>query len=193
MFDYKHWPRKACLGPLHTRAKSHDPEIVKAQKKMSKGHPNTHSKIMLCGQGCPSVVWSHMSLGPQPNVFSMNLLFMRAWQKQNRINHQLWAFEVPWSLDFVVGLHPRDGFWKESKWPWNMIHSMPCRNPCRRYIHLARIHILCWSLMHNSRDQLGGPTWSELGPPAPPFPPMRVLEVKCITGFSLVCEVALSL
>ena len=29
------------LGPLHTRAKSHDHEIVRAQKKVSKGRPNT--------------------------------------------------------------------------------------------------------------------------------------------------------
>ena len=29
------------LGPLRTRAKSHDHEIVRAQKKVSKGHPNT--------------------------------------------------------------------------------------------------------------------------------------------------------
>ena len=29
------------LGPLHTRAKSRDHEIVRAQKKVSKGRPNT--------------------------------------------------------------------------------------------------------------------------------------------------------
>ena len=33
--------------------------------------------------------------------------------------------------------------------------------------------------------------WSELGP-APPFPPMRVLEVKWSQALSLMCEVALS-
>ena len=32
------------LGPLHTRAKSHDHEIVRAQKKVSKGRPNTPPK-----------------------------------------------------------------------------------------------------------------------------------------------------
>ena len=31
-------------GPLHTRAKSHDHEIVRAQKKVSKGRPNTPPK-----------------------------------------------------------------------------------------------------------------------------------------------------
>ena len=34
--------------------------------------------------------------------------------------------------------------------------------------------------------------WSELGP-APPFPPMRVLEVYWSRALSLVCEVALSM
>jgi hypothetical protein len=38
------------LGPLHTQAKSSDHEIVRAQKKVSKGHPNTppksHSVVM---------------------------------------------------------------------------------------------------------------------------------------------------
>ena len=29
------------VRPLHTRAKSRDHEIVRAQKKVSKGHPNT--------------------------------------------------------------------------------------------------------------------------------------------------------
>ena len=32
------------LGPLHTRAKSHDHEIVKAQKKVSKGRPKSLPK-----------------------------------------------------------------------------------------------------------------------------------------------------
>ena len=32
------------LGQLYTRAKSHDHEIVRAQKKVSKGRPNTPPK-----------------------------------------------------------------------------------------------------------------------------------------------------
>ena len=45
---------------------------------------------------------------------------------------------MPWYLHFVLDLLPRGGFWKSSKWPWNMIHSMLCRNnPCPLYIHLA--------------------------------------------------------
>ena len=61
-----------------------------------------------------------------------------------------------------------------------MIHSMSWRNPFRLYIHLAFTYLV-------------GPSsvvWSELGP-APPFPPMRVLEVKWSRARSVVCEVAL--
>ena len=37
--------RTGCyLGPLHTRAKSRDHDIVRAQKKVSKGRPNTPPK-----------------------------------------------------------------------------------------------------------------------------------------------------
>ena len=75
---------------------------------------------------------------------------------------------------------PRGGFWKKSKWPWNMVQLMPCRNPGRLYIHFAFTYFV-------------GPSsivWSELGP-APSFPPMRVLEVKWSWDLSLVCEVAL--
>ena len=32
------------LGPLHTRAKIRDHEVVRAQKKVSKGRPNTPPK-----------------------------------------------------------------------------------------------------------------------------------------------------
>ena len=37
----------AHLGPLHTRARSSDHEIVRAQMKVSKGRPNTPPE--LCG------------------------------------------------------------------------------------------------------------------------------------------------
>ena len=57
---------------------------------------------------------------------------------------------------------------------------MPCRNPCRLYIYLA----FTYSVGHSSG------VWSELGP-APPFPPMRVLEFWWSWALSLVFEVAL--
>jgi hypothetical protein len=61
-----------------------------------------------------------------------------------------------------------------------MIHLMPCRNPCRLYIHLA----FTFSVGPSSVVR------SDLGP-APRFPPMRVLEVYWSRALSLVCGVAL--
>ena len=73
-------------------------------------------------------------------------------------------------------LCPRDGFWKQSRWPWNMIHSMPCRNPCRLYILLA---FTC-SVGPSST------MWSnELGS-APLFAPLRVLGCND-HGLSVSC------
>ena len=39
------WPKYAYWGPLHTRAKSRNHEIVRAQMKVSKGHPKTLPKL----------------------------------------------------------------------------------------------------------------------------------------------------
>jgi hypothetical protein len=58
---------------------------------------------------------------------------------------------------------------------------MPRRNSCRLHIHLTFTYFV-------------GPSsvvWSKLGQ-APPFPPMRVLEVQWSQALSLVCEMALS-
>ena len=55
-----------------------------------------------------------------------------------------------------------------SKRPWSMIHSMPCRNLCRLYIHFAFTYSV-------------GPSsivWSSELDRLHLFPPMRVLEVK---------------
>ena len=57
---------------------------------------------------------------------------------------------------------------------------MPCRSPCRLYIHLTFTYSI----------GLSSVVWSKLGL-APPFPPMRVLEVQWSWAFSLVCEVDL--
>ena len=51
--------RSYYLGLLHTRAKSHDHEIVRAQKKVSKGPPNTPPKSCSVVMD-PRVVRSHM-------------------------------------------------------------------------------------------------------------------------------------
>jgi hypothetical protein len=57
---------------------------------------------------------------------------------------------------------------------------MPCKNPCRLYIPLA----FTYSIGPSSLVR------SELGP-APPFPPMRVIEVYWSRALNLVSEVAL--
>ena len=104
--------------------------------------------------------------GPSTKCSFKKFLFMRVLT-HDKIDQQLWAFKVPWSPSLVLGLPPRGGFGKESKWPWNTIHWMPHTNPCRVYIHLTFTYSygpssIVWS--------------SELGP-APPFLPTRVLEV----------------
>ena len=69
---------------------------------------------------------------------------------------------------------------KNSGRPWNLIHSPPCRTPCRLFIH-----------------EFFGPlglqirVWSELGQ-SPPFRPMRALRLQWSWAFNLVCEVALT-
>ena len=72
---------------------------------------------------------------------------------------------------FCVRPTSRGGFWKQSKWPWNMIHSMPCRNPCRP------LHPSCVTYSVDPSNVL----WSKLGP-TPPFPPMRVFEAYLVTS-----------
>jgi hypothetical protein len=57
---------------------------------------------------------------------------------------------------------------------------MPCRYPCRLFIHLA----FTYSIGPSSVE------WSELGL-GPPFPPMRSLEVYRSQALSLMCEVTL--
>ena len=64
--------------------------------------------------------------------------------------------------------------------PCTLIHSPPCRTPCRLFIHGLSfeplgLHLLVWSELR----------WS------PPFRPMRALTLPWSRAFSLVCEVAL--
>ena len=59
---------------------------------------------------------------------------------------------------------------------------MPCRNPCRLHNHLAFAYSV----------GLSSVVWSSEVGPAPPFPPMRVVEVHWSRAVSRGCEVALS-
>ena len=59
--------------------------------------------------------------------------------------------------------------------------------------HYVGIHVVDFMTILHSHTYSVGPSsvvWSELGP-APPFPPIRVLEVVWSWALSLVCEVAL--
>ena len=65
--------------------------------------------------------------------------------------------------------------------PCTLIHSPPCRTPCRLFIHKLffgplGLHLLVWSELERS----------------PPFRPMRALTLPWSGAFNLVCEVALS-
>ena len=135
------------------------------------------------------VVWSRILncsvksnvVGPSTKCYFNEFLFMRVLtHDKNKINQWLWAFTLPWSPVFVLGLPPRGGYGQVSKWAWNMIHLMSFRNPCTFYIHLAFTYSVGLSSL----------VWSELGP-APPCSPMRVLEMYWSRALSLVCKMTL--
>jgi hypothetical protein len=84
------------------------------------------------------------------------------------LNRSVWSTHSAMVSRFCVRPTSKKWFFlrKMNKWPWNMIHSIPCKNPCRRHIHLAFTYSVSpWSVV---RTELG---------PAPPFPEMRVLEM----------------
>ena len=154
------------------RAKSRDHKIVGAQKRVSKGRPKSPPKN--------HIVWSRILkcsvkscvTGSSTKCYFNEFLFMQVlnmmeWNKNNGREclecHGLPVLSSAYLQEVV--------FEKKSKWPWNMIHLMPCRNPCRLYIHFAFTYSI-------------GPSsvvWSELGP-ALPFPLMRVLKSVIATG-----------
>jgi hypothetical protein len=86
---------------------------------------------------------------------------------------------VPWSPSFVRR-ESKKWILKIVKVTMNMIHLMPCKNPHRIDIYLASTYSVGpSSVVQNKLAQ------------APPFPPMRMLEVKWTWALSLVREVAL--
>ena len=69
---------------------------------------------------------------------------------------------------------------ENSKRPWNLVRSLPCKTPCRLFIHEVFFGPLGLHLR----------VWSELGR-SPTFWPMRALRLQWSWAFSHVCEVAL--
>ena len=105
--------RSRLLAHMWSGHKIRDHEIRRAQKKVSKGRPNTPSTSCNVVTGPSSVVWSHMWPGTRPTVLSKNFYSCESSHMIiHRINQQLWAFGVPWSPGFVLGLLSRGGFWK---------------------------------------------------------------------------------
>ena len=70
----------------------------------------------------------------------------------------------------------------EQQLQYRLIHSRPCRIPCRVFIHKFFFEPLGLHLL----------VWSELGR-SPHFQPMRALTLPWLGALSLVCEVALTL
>ena len=112
------------------------------------------SRILKCTEK------SHVT-GPLTKCYSNEILLTRVLKHgKNKINQQLWAFGVPWSPGFVLGLPPRDGFEKTVQVSMKHVPWTPHRNPCRLCIH----HAVTYSLVGPS-NVVGR---SELGP-APHF------------------------
>ena len=64
------------LGPLHTQAKSHGHEILRAQNKVSKGRPNTPPKSCGVVIALKCSVKSYVT-GPSTKRYFSEFLFMR--------------------------------------------------------------------------------------------------------------------
>ena len=140
---------------------------------------STHLQIMYCGHGFSSVVWSHMWSGPQPNAISIN--FYSCGSSHIIKWNKLPVVSVQSAIVFQLCVRPISKSWflKIVQVTINMIRLMPCKDPCRLYIHLAFTYSV----------DLSSVVWRELRL-APPFPPMRVLEVSCSQALGLVCVVA---
>ena len=83
-----------------------------------------------------------------------------------------------WSLEICVSPPLGGGLDENSRRPWNLIHSPPCRTQRRLLIHESFFGPLGSHLR----------VWSELGRSSP-FRPMRALRLQRSWAFGLVCEV----
>ena len=156
-------------GALHTRTNSRNHEIVRSQKKVSKDHPNRLPKA--CGVvrdpqiDCEVICeWTLNQMLFQWNLYSHGSSHTIGWNKSTVVSvHSAMVSrfcDKPNSFQMVFKNHPSD----HETW------SNGCRvgiHPCRLYIHLAFTYF----------GGLSRVVVSELGR-APPFPPMRVLEMS---------------
>ena len=101
---------------LSTRAKSRDHEIVRAQRKVSKGRPKTSPKsgiVVTDPQVQCEVIYV---TGPQSNAIKMNF-YSCGSSRMIKLNKSMIVVSVQnsgmvWSAMFALGLPPRDGLWK---------------------------------------------------------------------------------
>ena len=76
-------------------------------QRLSQRHPKNH---VLWSQTLKCSVKSYVT-GPSINNYFNDFLFMRVCTHDKiKINQRLWAFGVPWSLGFMLGLPLRGGF-----------------------------------------------------------------------------------
>ena len=82
--------------------------------------------------------------------------------------------------EFALGPPFGSGSDANSGRPCTLFHNLPCRTPCRLFIHELFFEPLGLHLL--VRSELGR---------SPPFRPMRALALPWSGAFSLVCEVTL--
>jgi len=82
--------------------------------------------------------------------------------------------------EFVSSSPLEGGFDANFSVPYTLIHNLPCRTPCRFFIHKLFFRLLGFHLL----------VWSELGR-SPSFLPIRVLTLQWSWAFNLLCEVTL--
>ena len=98
--------------------------------------------------------------------YVLKVIMLKKYQKNN--GHLKFASSPP------LGCRPDENFGR----PWNLIHSPPCRTPCRFFIHEVFFGPLGLHLR----------VWSQLGRSLP-FQPMRALRLQWswIHGPSVLC------
>ena len=154
--------------------------MVRTLDSHPKAVPWVLGKVVLCSHGPSSIVWKwewtmlwdhciFVGRKKEGRIW-LNIICLKLYQFERITWWCLDALEsvllnkygLPWfSSSPPLGGEPDEYF----EWPWNLIHSPPCRTPCRLPIHLY--------------------VWSELGQ-SPPFRPMRALRLQWSWAFSLV-------
>ena len=112
--DVEVWIQK-CLGIKGHF--THEPRAVtiklwEPKRKCPKAVPPLLQHHVVWSQIFKCSVKSYVTR-PSTKCYFKEFLFMQVLtHDKNRINQELWAFGVPWSPGFVLGLPPRGDFWK---------------------------------------------------------------------------------